>query len=86
MTYEILSQGNSMHRQIMETGNDIRALEAWIEELKKDKAFNEYLAVFSACKLKQKELEEKKKREKEKKKEEEKEKEGNEEKKRLRRE
>ena len=34
-----------------------------IEELKKDKAFNEYLAVFSACKLKQKELEEKKKRE-----------------------
>ena len=36
MTYEILSQGNSMHRQIMETGNDIRALEAWIEELKKD--------------------------------------------------
>ena len=35
-----------------------------IEELKKDKAFNEYLAVFSACKLKQKELEEKKKREK----------------------
>lgn len=38
MTYEILSQGNSMHRQIMETGNDIRALEAWIEELKKDAA------------------------------------------------
>ena len=35
-----------------------------IEELKKDKGFNEYLAVFSACKLKQKELEEKKKREK----------------------
>ena len=38
MTYEILSQGNSMHRQIMETENDIRALEAWIEELKKDAA------------------------------------------------
>ena len=36
-----------------------------IEELKnKDKAFNEYIAVFSACKLKQKELEEKKQREK----------------------
>lgn len=38
MAYEILSQGNSMHRQIMETGNDIRALEAWIEGLKKDAA------------------------------------------------
>ena len=36
MTFEALSQGNSLHRQIMETGNDIRALEAWIEELKKD--------------------------------------------------
>lgn len=38
MTFETLSRGNSLHRQIMETGNDIRALEVWIEELKKDAA------------------------------------------------
>lgn len=36
MTFEELSEGQSLHRQIMETGNDIRELEGWIEELKKD--------------------------------------------------
>ena len=36
-----------------------------IEELKKDKAFNEYLNVFSICKLKQKDLEKKKQKKEE---------------------
>lgn len=36
MTFEILSRGNSLHRQIIDTGNDIRKLQEWIEELKKD--------------------------------------------------
>lgn len=36
MIFETLSRGNSLARQIMETGNDIRKLEGWIEELKKD--------------------------------------------------
>lgn len=38
MTFETLSLGNSLHRQIIDTGNDIRKLQEWIEELKKDSA------------------------------------------------
>lgn len=36
MIFETLSRGNSLHRQIIDTGNNIRKLQAWIEELKKD--------------------------------------------------
>lgn len=36
MTFETLSRGNSLHRQIIDTENDIRELQEWIEELKKD--------------------------------------------------
>lgn len=36
MTFETLSRGNSLHRQIIDTGNDIRKLQEWIEKLKKD--------------------------------------------------
>ena len=36
MTIETLSRGNSLHRQIIDTGNDIRELQEWIEKLKKD--------------------------------------------------
>lgn len=36
MIFETLSRGNSLHRQIIDTGNDIRKLQEWIEELKKD--------------------------------------------------
>lgn len=36
MTFETLSRGNSLHRQIIDTGNNIRKLQEWIEELKKD--------------------------------------------------
>lgn len=36
MTFETLSRGNSLHCQIIDTGNDIRKLQEWIEELKKD--------------------------------------------------
>ena len=38
MKFETLSRGNSLHRQIIDTGNDIRELQEWIEELKKDAA------------------------------------------------
>jgi len=38
MTFETLSRGNFVNRQIIDTGNDIRKLQEWIEELKKDSA------------------------------------------------
>ena len=55
---------NAFFASIANKARKYNSYDIAIEELKKDKAFNEYLAVFSACKLKQKELEEKKKREK----------------------
>lgn len=36
MTFETLSRGNSLHRQIIDTGNDMRTLQEWIEEMKKN--------------------------------------------------
>lgn len=36
MIFETLSRGNFLHRQIIDTGNDIRKLQEWIEELKKN--------------------------------------------------
>lgn len=36
MTYEELSRGNFIHRQIIDTGNNIRKMQEWIEEMKKD--------------------------------------------------
>ena len=62
-----LTYGHEKNAFFASIANKARKYDSYaiaIEELKKDKAFNEYLAVFSACKLKQKELEEKKKREK----------------------
>ena len=38
MTFETLSRGNFIHRQIIDTGNDIQKLQEWIEELEKDSA------------------------------------------------
>ena len=61
-----LTYGHEKNAFFASIANKARKYDSYaiaIEELKKDKAFNEYLAVFSACKLKQKELEEKKKRE-----------------------